>query len=344
MSPSAPTRQRKDDALTEDCGGRCLTLVPEQGAVGRWSSESWGRWRSGAAAGRFPLRGGRHRALLAVLLLHPNEVVSADRLVDELWGEHPPPSARQMVKGYVSDLRRDLATDGDRCCIVTRAPGYVAELERSQLDADRFEALVAHAGEALAAERHGEAATRLREALALWRGPALVEFAYEPFAQNTIARLEDLRLVALEHRIAADLELGRHPELVGELESLVREHRFRERLRELLMLALYRSGRQAEALRSTRPRVRCGSRNSASSRGRRCSGWSRRSCARPSIDPAKDEPAAPRPAVEAAAAPESVEPEPAADERRKTVTASSATWRTRRASANGSTRSCCARS
>ena len=201
------------------------------------------------------LRGGRHRALLALLLLHPDEVVSFDRLVDELWGEHPPSSARQMVKGYVSDLRRDLATGDERTCIVTRAPGYVAEVDPAQLDAACFERLFSHGSNALASGRHQEAAEQLREALALWRGPALVEFAHEPFAQNAIARLEDLRLVALEQRLEADLELGRAAAFVGELEALVREQRFRERLRELLMLALYRSGRQAEALeiyRSTR--------------------------------------------------------------------------------------------
>jgi predicted ATPase/class 3 adenylate cyclase len=263
-----------------------------------------------------PLRGGRHRALLAVLLLHPNEVVSSDRLVDELWGEQPPPSARQMVKGYVSDLRRDLEADGEGCCIVTRAPGYVAELERTQLDAARFEALFAHASKALAAERHREAASRLRDALALWRGPALVEFAYEPFAQNTIARLEDLRLVALEHRIAADLELGRHAELVGELEALVLEHRFRERLRELLMLALYRSGRQAEALEAYQTTravwVEELGIDPAPAMQRLEQKILRQD---PSIDPA-EEIAAPQIPVQAVAP-----AEPPADERRKTVTA-----------------------
>ncbi len=264
-----------------------------------------------------PLRGGRHRALLAVLLLHPNEVVSSDRLVDELWGEQPPSSARQMVKGYVSDLRRDLEADGERSCIFTRAPGYVAELERSQLDATRFEALFTHASDALAAKRHREAAAQLRDALALWRGPALVEFAYEPFAQNTIARLEDLRLVAVEHRIAADLELGRHAELVGELEALVLEHRFRERLRELLMLALYRSGRQAEALEVYQTTRAVWVEELGIDPGPAMQRLEQKILRQdPSIDAAHEEPAPPQVPVGPATPPE-LPP----DERRKTVTA-----------------------
>jgi DNA-binding SARP family transcriptional activator len=193
-----------------------------------------------------PLRlgGGKQRALLAVLLLHANEVVSTDRLVEELWGEDRPPTAAKIVQVYVSQLRRLLA-DGT---LLTRRPGYVLRVEPADLDLARFEQLVAEAR----TSEPAAAAEKLREALALWRGPPLADFAYEQFAQTEIARLEELRLAAVEARIAADLELGRHAELVGELEALVSEHPLRERLRGQLMLALYRCGRQAEALEAYR--------------------------------------------------------------------------------------------
>lgn len=178
------------------------------------------------------LGGTRQRALLAVLLTRANQVVSTERLIDELWGERPPKEARNTVQFYVSQLRKVLGADR----IETRAPGYAIRIERDELDLHRFERLVAEGGPALT------------EALSLWRGPALADFAYEPFAQAEIARLEELRLAALEQRLEADLALGRHGELVGELEALVAEHPLRERLRGQLMLALYRSGRQAEAL------------------------------------------------------------------------------------------------
>ncbi|HVN61905.1 MAG TPA: BTAD domain-containing putative transcriptional regulator [Gaiellaceae bacterium] len=264
------------------------------------------------------LGGGRHRALLAVLLLHANEVVSFDRLVDDLWGEQPPPSAHQMVKGYVSDLRRDLATADGRSCIVTRVPGYVAEIEPSQLDAACFEALLSQGSDALASGRHREAAERLREALALWRGRALVEFSYEPFAQNTISRLEDLRLVALELRIAADLELGRAAELVGELEALVREQRYRERLRELLMLALYRSGRQAEALEVYQATRATWVEELGIEPGKGMQRLEQMILRHdPSLDPAPEVPPEPAEAVAVSEPPEPARP---VEERRKTVT------------------------
>jgi DNA-binding SARP family transcriptional activator len=162
--------------------------------------------------------------------------------VDELWGERPPPTAAKNVQGYVARLRRILG-DG---ALLTQAPGYALRVEA--LDAARFQALL---GEA----RHEEpaaAATRLEEALALWRGPALADFAYEPFAQDEIRRLEELRLSALEDRIEADLALGRHEEVVAELEWLAREHGLRERMQRLRLIALYRCGRQAEALEAYR--------------------------------------------------------------------------------------------
>jgi DNA-binding SARP family transcriptional activator len=186
------------------------------------------------------LGGGRQRSLLAVLLLHANEVVSTDRLIDALWGQTPPPTAGKTIQVYVSRLRKEL-TEGR---LVTRAPGYLLSVERSELDLGRFEQLLNEARTAVPAR----AAELLRSALALWRGPALADLAYEPFLQNEIARLEELRRNALERRIDADLACGRHAELVGELEALVAEHPLRERLRYQLMLALYRSSRQADAL------------------------------------------------------------------------------------------------
>ncbi|MBV9310653.1 MAG: AAA family ATPase [Solirubrobacterales bacterium] len=192
------------------------------------------------------LGGVRQRALLAILGLHANEVVSTDRLVDDLWGEHPPATAVHTVQVFVSRLRRALAPAGER--LVTRPPGYALEVGPDELDASRCERLYGSARAALTASNAAEAAALLRDAQALWRGPPLVDFTYEPFAQATIARLEELRLSCREELIEAQLALGRHDEVVSELEALVREHPFRERPRGQLMLALYRCGRQAQAL------------------------------------------------------------------------------------------------
>lgn len=191
-----------------------------------------------------PLGAHKQRALLALLLLRRGEVVSADRLIDELWGEQPPRTATKSLQVHVSHLRKALG-DG---VLETRGRGYVLQVDREQVDVERFERLLEEGREALAVGEARSAAEILRQALALWRGPALADIAYEPFAQTEIARLEELRLAALEERIEADLALGRHAELVPELEALVREHPLRERLRAQLMVALYRSGRQAEAL------------------------------------------------------------------------------------------------
>ena len=188
------------------------------------------------------LGGGRQRALLALLVLNANEVVSADRLIDELWGEQVPESGRTALQVRVSQLRKAIGSNGG--LIDTRAPGYILRLAPDELDLYRFERLVAEANECDPAT----AAARLREALALWRGPPLADLAYESFAQPAISRLEELRLLALERRIDADLDLGRHTEVIGELEALVAQYALRERLRAQLMLALYRSGRQADAL------------------------------------------------------------------------------------------------
>jgi predicted ATPase/DNA-binding SARP family transcriptional activator len=198
------------------------------------------------------LGGAKQRAVLALLLLEANRVVSTDRLIDCLWPERPPGRPQTAVQGYVSDLRKVLEPErrpgAPFQVLTTQGPGYLLGLEPDQLDLRRFERLLEEGKKALAERRPEAAARMLGEAISLWRGPALADFTYEPWAQGPIARLEDLRLACLEERIEADLALGRHGELVGELEVLIGEHPLRERLRGQLMLALYRSGRQAEAL------------------------------------------------------------------------------------------------
>jgi DNA-binding SARP family transcriptional activator len=186
------------------------------------------------------LRRPKPRALLALLLLHPNEVLSVDRIVEALWGEEPPAKAVGSLQNFVSALRKALGPE----VLVTHPPGYVLRVDPAELDLARFESLVRQADGTPAAER----AELLREALALWRGDPLSDLVDEPFAQSELRRLEELRLVALEERIDADLALGQHARVVGELESHVRAHPLRERFRGQLMLALYRSGRQADAL------------------------------------------------------------------------------------------------
>jgi YVTN family beta-propeller protein len=196
---------------------------------------------------RLDVGGGKQRSVLAVLLLHANEVVSSDRLIEELWPKEPPPSAAKIVQVHVSRLRKALDGAGEGI-LRTRGHGYELHVEPGQLDLDRFRRLLEDGREALAANDPDKAGERLRSALALWRGPPLAEFAYDSFAQEEIARLEELHLAALEERIEADLAVGRHDAVVQDLEQLVGRHPLRERLRGQLMLALYRSGRQAEAL------------------------------------------------------------------------------------------------
>jgi DNA-binding SARP family transcriptional activator len=186
------------------------------------------------------LAGRRQRALLAALLLQGGRVVGADRLLHDLWGEQPPRTAPTSLHNLVSQLRKQLGTK----VLETRAPGYVLRVSPDQIDAQRFESALAMARKVAPEER----VRLLREALGLWRGPPLAEFTFEQFAQSEIRRLEELRLVAVEERIEADLDLGRHGDVIGELEGLVAEHPLRESFRRQLMLALYRSGRQAEAL------------------------------------------------------------------------------------------------
>jgi DNA-binding SARP family transcriptional activator len=183
------------------------------------------------------------RALLAALLLSSNRVVSVDRLIDDLWGEEAPETATKALQGYVSQLRKALGADR----LLTKSPGYSLRVEEGELDLDRFERLAREGRDLLAAGDSKAAAKRFSEALELWRGVPLAEF-FEPFARDVGARLEDARLAALEERIEADLALGRHARLIPELEELVAREPLRERPRAQLMLALYRSGRQADAL------------------------------------------------------------------------------------------------
>lgn len=193
---------------------------------------------------RRPLGGSKQRALLIALLLRANETVPADRLIDDLWGEDPSENAPTALRVNVSRLRKALPRE----TLVTQTPGYMIHIRPDQLDLYRFERLVEDGRRRLAGGRPSEAAELMREALSLWRGPALADVSYESFAQSAIARLEEMRLAALELRLEIDLACGRDRELVGELEALVVEHPLRERLRAQLMLALYRSGRQAEAI------------------------------------------------------------------------------------------------
>ena len=180
------------------------------------------------------LGGVKQRSLLAILLQRPNAIVSTDHLVAELWRDAPPSSADNSIHVYISRLRKELGPDR----VITRPPGYALRVDPSELDLVNFERLRAEG--------------RPREALALWRGPAYHDLEYEPCVQAERARLEELRLVTLEERIDADLAAGRDADLVGELETMISEHPLRERLRGQLMLALYRSARQAEALAAYR--------------------------------------------------------------------------------------------
>ena len=190
--------------------------------------------------GHVALGGPRQRGLLAILVLEAGRVVATDRLVDLLGGEEAPKTATASLQNAVGRLRRALGAD----VLETRAPGYVLSVSPDQIDARRVERTLLE-GRRLSADERRE---RLQAALALWRGPALAEFAFDDFAQAEIRRLDELRLVVIEERIDADLELGRHGDVTSELESLVRDHPLRETFRRQLMLALYRAGRQAEAL------------------------------------------------------------------------------------------------
>jgi DNA-binding SARP family transcriptional activator len=199
--------------------------------------------------GPIQLGGPKQRATLAILLLSANQIVSVERLADDLYAGAAPVTAVTQVQRQISELRRLLGPD---CGIETRVPGYVIRLDPDQLDLNRFERRAEEAAKALARGEAQRAVDLQREALELWRGFPLDDLAFDPFARVAIARLEEIRLAAVEHRVDAELALGRHGELIAELEELVTLHPLRERFRAQLMLALYRSGRQAEALETFR--------------------------------------------------------------------------------------------
>jgi DNA-binding SARP family transcriptional activator/ABC-type oligopeptide transport system substrate-binding subunit/DNA-binding beta-propeller fold protein YncE len=198
-----------------------------------------------------PVRLGSHqqRAVLAMLVLHVGEVVTVEHLIDGLWGDEPPATAGKVVQVYVSRLRHALAVDD---IIGTRDRGYVLHADNGQVDLAIFEQTTEEGRTAFAAGDAERAASLLSDGLALWRGPPLAEFAAEPFGRHEIGRLEELRLAALELRIEADLAAGRHAAVVAELDRLTAEHPYRERLHGLQMLALYRCGRQSDALEAYR--------------------------------------------------------------------------------------------
>ena len=197
-----------------------------------------------------PLGGRKPRALLAMLLLRHGRVRSVDELIGGLWGDEAPAGAEHGLQVYVSELRK-LLGGGEGVTITRREPGYVMEIPADALDLDRFERLRQRGRAALAANEPADAGASLKEALALWRGAPLADFAFDEFARSEIDRLEGLRLETTEDRIDADLAAG-EPVDVSELRGLVEAHPFRERIRAALMLALYRDGRQAEALEESR--------------------------------------------------------------------------------------------
>jgi len=201
--------------------------------------------------GTVPVAGRKQRAILAVLLLHRNEPVSPDQLIDAVWDDRAASIGRNALAMQLSRLRKVLHGNGDRV-LLTHPNGYLLRVEPGALDLDHFERLLELGRRALAEGSAEAAAATLRRALALWRGSPFEDIAYESFAQIEIERLGEQRLAALEERVEADLALGRHEQLIPELEALVRQQPLRERLRGQLMLALYRSGRQADALAAYR--------------------------------------------------------------------------------------------
>ena len=248
------------------------------------------------------LGGSKQRALLALLLLHANETLSTDRLIDELWGERPPANAAKTVQMQISRLRKALAGEagnGSAGVVVTRERGYELRLDPERLDSHRFERLVAEGRSELAGGHPSAPSRRSSGALSLWRGAPLAELAYEPFAQREIARLDDLRVAALEQLIEAKLALGAHAEVVGQLETLIGEHPYRERLRAQLMLALYRSDRQADALQAYQDARRTLVEELGIEPGERLRELERAILAQdPRLHLAAEEPAAAEPAVE----------------------------------------------
>jgi YVTN family beta-propeller protein len=205
----------------------------------------------GAGNGSVQLGAAKQRAVLALLLLRAREIVSMEQIIDELWGDDPPSSAVKLVQTYVSRLRKALA-EGSRDVILTRAPGYAVNVQPSELDADRFKRAIADARRAASRERPEEAAGLFADALAMWRGRPAEDVVLNRNAGGEIDRLAELRATAQLERLAVELDLGRHGAAIGELKSRVAEDPFAERPRAMLMLALYRDGRQAESLEAFR--------------------------------------------------------------------------------------------
>ena len=228
-----------------------------------------------------PLGGPKQRAVLALLLLGANRVVSRERLIAELWPDAPGRDSEHALTLQISRLRKALSAAGDGGeRVVTRAPGYVLRVERDELDLDRYERLVAAGRTALEAGDAESAVARLRAAESLWRGRPLADLEFEPFARLDVERLEELRLAALEERIEAELATGRHHQLVPELEGLVAEHPLRERLRAQLMRATMRARARPKRSPSIPIRGACSSTSWASSRARRSASSSARSSTR----------------------------------------------------------------
>jgi len=248
LAPAAPTRHhpgRRDAARSSTCGRRAAARnANAQATLGRMEYGILGplaAWQNGR---ELELGTPQQRALLAVFLLHAGELMSLERLAPALWGERPPATAVKVLQVNVSRLRQTLG-DG---VVETRRSGYVLQVEDDSLDSRRFERLLAEGQRLLREGTARQAGAVLREGLALWRGEPLADLCSQRFVADEIARLEELRFMAVEQRLEADVACGRHLESVPELESLVRRAPLREGLRRLLMLALYRSGRQADAL------------------------------------------------------------------------------------------------
>ena len=211
-----------------------------------------------------------------LLVLHGGRVVPTDRLVDGLWGEHLPADPANALQALVSRLRRALDPSGELALLRSHPSGYLLAVDPEQVDAVRFQRLAAQGHAALAAGWPDAAAALLAEGLALWRGPALAEVAHESFAEGEVTRLTELRLAAVEDRVEADLALGRHAAVVGELDALVAEHPLRERLRGQLMRALYRRAARPRRWTPTGGPAGSSARSWASTPARGCSGWRRR--------------------------------------------------------------------
>jgi DNA-binding SARP family transcriptional activator len=239
LLPFPTALQGQHGAVLDCCAGGVVAVIEYR---------LLGPLEVGANGQAIEIGGLKQRVLLAMLVLRANQPVPRDVLVDQLWGEHLPAGAQHTLEVYISRLRKALEDAAGYQPVLTRPGAYLLRVEDEHVDVNRFERLAVEGRQALAANAPDEAAADFRQALALWRGSALADLSYEPFAQVEIARLEDLRAGVIEDRVEADLALGHHADVVGELKALVAECPLRERLQRQLMVALYRCGRQPEAL------------------------------------------------------------------------------------------------